>query len=87
MSNWSRLILILDSLFDFPNRAASEVKQLQQAFDASTGEHVIWLEYRIQVKDGYSTPPDPVLLDTGKDGQMLLLRELLAQARRPGLPA
>ena len=49
MTNWNRLLKLLDHMFGFANRQSSKVKKVRQAFDNRTNEHVIWIEYRIRV--------------------------------------
>lgn len=83
MNGWNKLLVLLDSLFGFPNKAASKVKKLQQGFDNRTHEHVIWIEYRVRVNNAQPPRFDPMLVEAGKDRQMALLRELIAQADRP----
>jgi len=87
MNGWNKLLVLLDSLFGFPNKAASKVKKVQQAFDNRTQEHVIWLEYRVRVNNAQAPSPDPKLLRASADRKMALMRELLAQAERSGSSA
>jgi hypothetical protein len=83
MNGWNKLLVLLDSLFGFPNKAASKVKKVQQAFDNRTQEHVIWIEYRVRVNNAQPPTPDPKLVRASADRKMALMRELLAQADRP----
>jgi hypothetical protein len=87
MNGWNRLLSILDALFGFPNKAASKVKKLQQGFDNRTQEHVIWIEYRVRVNNAAPAKLDPSLVKASKDRTMALMRELMAQAERPGSSA
>ena len=36
MNGWNKLLVLLDSLFGFPNKAASKVKKVQQAFESGS---------------------------------------------------
>ena len=59
MTNWNQLLADLDKTVGFPNKQSSRVKKLKQGFDAKTGEHVIWLEYRIKVNEGEAGKEQP----------------------------
>ena len=83
MNGWNKLLVLLDSLFSFPNKAASKIKKVQQAFDNRTQEHVIWIEYRVRVNNAQAPSPDPKQLRASADRKMALMRELMAQAERP----
>ena len=83
MNRWNKLQVLLDSMFGFPNRVSSKVKKLQQGFDNRTQEHVVWIEYRVQVNNVQPPTPDPRLVKASSDRTMSLMRELLAQAERP----
>lgn len=82
MNGWNKLLVLLDLLFGFPNKAASKVKKVQQAFDNRTQEHVIWIEYRVRVNNTQAPSPDPKLVRASADRKMGLMRELMAQAER-----
>lgn len=83
MNGWNKLMVLLDSLFGFPNKAASKVKKVRQAFDNRTQEHVIWIEYRVRVNNAQPQTPDPKLVPASADRKMALMRKLMAQADRP----
>jgi hypothetical protein len=55
MTKWDRLLVQLDKLFGFEDRARSTVKKRRQGFDEKTNEHVFILEYRV-VKGEHSDP-------------------------------
>ena len=55
MTEWNRLLAQLDLVFGFPNMVSSKAKKLQQGFDQTTQEHIIWIEYRVRVSN--SKPP------------------------------
>lgn len=55
MTKWDRLLVQLDKVFGFEDRARSTVKKRKQAFDEKTNEHVFILEYRV-VKGEHSDP-------------------------------
>ncbi|MNJ94513.1 hypothetical protein D3C87_122130 [compost metagenome] len=48
MSNWNKLLHALNQTFNTQTGATSTVKNVQRAFDNTTQEHVIWLEYRVK---------------------------------------
>lgn len=48
MTKWNKLLQALNQTFDSQTGAASTVKPVQRAFDNTTQEHVIWLEYRVK---------------------------------------
>jgi hypothetical protein len=52
MTNWNKLLAVLDSTLGFPNKVRSTVRKKAQVFDQRTGEHVFVLEYRIKVNPG-----------------------------------
>jgi hypothetical protein len=55
MTKWDRLLVQLDKVFGFQDRARSTVKKRRQLYDEKTGEHVFILEYRV-VKGEHSDP-------------------------------
>ncbi len=75
---WNRLQALLDAMFGFTNRTRSTVKVMQQGFDNKTQEHVIWIEYRAQVKPGITPKPQP------QRAPMASIREMFSR-RRQGL--
>jgi len=79
MTNWNRLLVVLDQVFGFANRERSTVKKLRQAYDNQTNEHVIWLEYRVRIGNRQISPVQRI--GTGQ-GQMGLMRQLLTQIKR-----
>lgn len=75
---WNRLQALLDTMFGFTKRTRSTVKVLRQGFDNKTQEHVVWIEYRAQVKPGIA--PKPQL----QRAPMASIREMFDR-RRQGL--
>ena len=55
MTKWDRLLVQLDKVFGFEDRARSTVKMRRQVFDEKTGEHIFIIEYRV-VKGEHSNP-------------------------------
>ena len=51
MTKWNQLLKALDDTIGFPNKKSSRVIKRTEKFDNRTGEHVIWLEYRIRVSN------------------------------------
>ena len=48
VSWWNKALYVLDKLFGFNADGNSKLKRVKQVFDQKTGEHVIYLEYRVQ---------------------------------------
>ena len=72
---WNKILALLDAQFGFQsNKASSKVKKLWQGYDNQTNEHVIWLEYRVRVRNNQptqsDTKADPKLL-----GQAVIAKE------------
>jgi len=57
MTKWDRLLVQLDKVFGFEDRARSTVKKRRQVFDEKTGEHVFILEYRVVQGVGEHSDP------------------------------
>ena len=51
MNNWNKLLALLDLTLGFANRTRSKVMKRGQGYDNKTHEHVIWLEYRVSVRN------------------------------------
>ena len=66
MNEWNKLLVMLDTLFGFPDKAASKVKKLQQGLDNRTQEHVIWIKYRVRVNNAQAPSPDPKLVKASR---------------------
>lgn len=64
MTMWNKLLAALDNTFGFANKITSKVKKLDQGFDNRTQEHVIWLEYRIKVRNVAPPKPDPRVFES-----------------------
>lgn len=69
MTGWNKLLAQLDAVFGFPNMVSSKARKLQQGFDQKTQEHVIWIEYRVQVSNAQ---PQTVNEEGGKRRASLL---------------
>ena len=50
MNKWNKLLATLDAVFGFENKVRSKYKKIKQDYDDQTNEHVILIEYRVQVK-------------------------------------
>jgi hypothetical protein len=81
VTNWNKLLAVLDSTLGFPNKVRSTVRKKAQVFDQRTGEHVFVLEYRIKVNPG--TQPSAkqqsrLNATPDTDGPMGMIRQLVA---------
>lgn len=83
MNRWNQLQALLDSMFGFPNKVSSKVKKLQQGFDNRTQEHVVWIEYRVQVNNVQPPTRETRLFKESSGRTMSLMRALLDQSERP----
>lgn len=45
---WNKALYILDKLYGFESDGNSKLKRVKQVFDQKSGEHVIYLEYRVK---------------------------------------
>ncbi|MCW1719941.1 hypothetical protein OIZ54_14455 [Pseudoalteromonas sp. A3] len=45
---WNKALYILDKIFGFKSDGNSKLKRVKQVFDQKSGEHVIYLEYRVR---------------------------------------
>ena len=59
-SDWNTLISLLDRLFGFRSRGRSKIRRVKQEFDQETGEHVIYLAYRVKAMNQPHIPKKPV---------------------------
>jgi hypothetical protein len=76
MNKWNRLLAMLDHVFGFKNKARSNFKKLNQTFDEKTNEHVIVIEYRVQVKGTMRSTPGKQNVD-----QATMLQQLYSQGQ------
>ena len=76
MNKWNKLLAMLDAVFGFENKVRSNFKKIKQDFDDQTNEHVIIIEYRVQVKGTMNTTPSKSQVD-----QRTMLQQLYAQAQ------
>jgi len=81
MSNWNKLLAVLDQTLGFPNKIRSTVRKKAQFFDQRTGEHVFTLEYRIKVNPGVQPEANQTARRNAtkkQDGPMGMIRQLVA---------
>lgn len=81
MSNWNKLLAVLDQTLGFPNKIRSTVRKKAQVFDQRTGEHVFVLEYRIKVNLGIQPEAKQTArqnVTQKQDGPMGMIRQLVA---------
>ena len=57
MNKSNQLLALLDRVFGFPNKIKSTFRKYSQNFDEKTNEHVILIEYRVQVKGTLKSAP------------------------------
>ena len=76
MNKWNRLLAMLDAVFGFENKVKSNFKKIKQDFDDQTNEHVIVIEYRVQVKGTMNTTPSKQQVNQGT-----MLQQLYAQGQ------
>jgi hypothetical protein len=76
MNKWNRLLTVLDHVFGFKNKARSNFKKVSQGFDENTNEHVIVIEYRVQVEGTMRSTPSKQKVD-----QASMLQQLHAQGQ------
>jgi frataxin-like iron-binding protein CyaY len=75
MNKWNKLLAMLDAVFEFENKVRSNFKKIRQDFDDQTNEHVIVIEYRVQVKGTMNTTASKSQVN-----QQTMLQQLYAQA-------
>ena len=56
---WSTVRLWLDRLFSLQSDLPSKLKRVKQTFDQKSGEHVIYLEYRVKAPFQSAMPVKP----------------------------
>lgn len=76
MNKWNKLLATLDHVFGFENKLKSNFKKIRQDFDDQTNEHVILIEYRVQVKGTMNTTPSKQQVN-----QATMLQQLYAQGQ------
>ncbi len=76
MNKWNKLLAMLDQAFGFENKLKSSYKKIRQDFDDQTNEHVIIIEYRVQVKGTMNTTPSKEQVQ-----QASMLQQLYAQSQ------
>ena len=75
MNKWNKLLAMLDQAFGFENKLKSSYKKIRQDFNDQTNEHVIVIEYRVQVKGTMNTTPSKEQVH-----QASMLQQLYAQS-------
>ena len=61
---WNKALYILDKLFGFDSDGNSKLKRVKQVFDQKSGEHVIYLEYRVKAVN--QSPIQALLIKNSK---------------------
>ncbi len=85
---WSKILAMLDIQLGFQsNKASSMVKKLWQGYDNQTNENVIWLEYRVRVRNNQpsqsGTRTDPtVLRQAAIAKERSVMNDLIARSNR-----
>jgi hypothetical protein len=88
MTMWNKILALLDVQFGFQStKDSSKVKKLWQRYDNQTNEHVIWLEYRVRVRNNQpsqtDTKTDPkVLRQAAVEKQRSVMNDLIARSNR-----
>lgn len=79
MNAWNKLLVAIDQALGFQNKVTSNVVKKWQAFDNTTQEHVVQLEYRVKVKLTEPLKPtlDSATLSTIKYREQNLVKELI----------
>ena len=75
MNKSNQLLALLDRVFGLPNKIRSKFRKISQNFDEKTNEHVILIEYRVQVKGTIKSAPRR----KQQPNQMAMIQQLLAQ--------
>ena len=77
--SWNKLLIAIDQALGFQNKVTSKVVKKWQAFDNTTQEHVVQLEYRVKVKPADLPKPQPRadLMSTIKYREQNLVKELI----------
>lgn len=85
---WNKILALLDIQLGFQsNKASSKVKKLWQGYDNQTNENVIWLEYRVRVRNNQPSQSDtrtnPKLLrQAAIEKERSVMNELIARSNR-----
>ena len=88
MTMWNKILALLDVQFGFQStKDSSKVKKLWQGYDNLTNEHVIWLEYRVRVRNNQPSQSDsrtdPKLLrQAAVEKERLVMNDLIARSNR-----
>jgi hypothetical protein len=88
MTMWNKILALLDVQLGFQsNKVSSNVKKLWQGYDNQTNEHVIWLEYRVRVRNNQPSQSDSrtdpkVLGQAAVQKQRSIMNQLIARSNR-----
>ena len=58
MNKWNRLLKCLDDVYGFKGKNKSEFTKIGQRFDEDRNQHVITIEYRVQISGGGKVKKD-----------------------------
>ena len=85
---WNRILALLDAQFGYRStKTSSKVKKLWQGYDNQTNEHVIWLEYRVRVRNNQPSQSDSktdpkVLGQAAVEKERSIMNDLIARSNR-----
>lgn len=85
---WNKILALLDIQLGFQsNKASSKVKKLWQGYDNQTNENVIWLEYRVRVRNNQPSQSDTridptVLRQAAIEKERTVMNDLIARSNR-----
>lgn len=85
---WNKILALLDAQLGFQsNKASSKVKKLWQGYDNQTNENVIWLEYRVRVRNNQPSQSDTridptVLRQAAIEKERSVMNDLIARSNR-----
>lgn len=85
---WNKILALLDVQLGFQStKATSKVKKLWQGYDNQTNENVIWLEYRVRVRNNQPSQSDTridptVLRQAAIAKERSVMNDLIARSNR-----
>lgn len=85
---WNKILALLDVQLGFQStKVTSKVKKLWQGYDNQTNENVIWLEYRVRVRNNQPSQSDTridptVLRQAAISKERSVMNELIARSNR-----
>ena len=77
MTAWNQLLAALDKTFGYTNKASSKVKKLREGFDNRTQEQVIWIEYRVKVRDQPAPSIDRSIFGSDREKRIAELMQMI----------